>query len=216
VVEEATIELFDAAAETLPEQTDAVGALTYETDDQAHDQAAPAGTIPIASPMPYMATTEESDVVGEVGDILGNLLQLPSTTSGEMADEDAEQEEAADGAGGATMAEPLSPTPAAILSSAAPEIVSPMLATAEPEAELTQITQQRVSPSPTATVSPTQTLTPSPTASPTISATIVSTPVPTDVSAVSPPSQLIGLVLVGLGLSLGIVTLVIARRAVNL
>jgi hypothetical protein len=196
------------------ETADADGAAANDTDDQL-SLPAPMATMPMTS-IPFDATTEATAAPGGIfGDLFNTSEDDESNTGGAAADESA-SDAASDMSSASSMAAaPPSPTDATALDEA--PFVAPLMITEELEAEA-QILQKNTltdTPLPTATV----TASASPTTSPTAAATMaVPTAEPTrtrDVSDASPPSQLIGLVLVGLGLSLGVITLVIARRVAS-
>jgi hypothetical protein len=195
------------ATEELPGETSLISPET----DQAADEAPPsAGTIPMATSMPYIATAKEE--VQEADGLFGDLFVVPSDTSavpgdastGGAAADDPDEE------GASTTSEMMEAAP---LMEATEELEAPELTQRQAEASATPT----LTATETMTNTPTTTSTPlPPTSTQTPLATATSTASVRDVTDASPPSQLIGLVLVALGLSLGVITLVIARRAASL
>jgi hypothetical protein len=243
LTEEVTAELMNEAS--VPEETalEEIGALTLgESDDGALDQAAPFTSMPYMATA--QEESEAVEPTEGIGGLFDSIFQAPSSTSDDAdtstggaaadapdaseADEEA-AEEAADAAPDASSMVQGTLPPNTV---AAPsELAMPLVVTEdvqEFQSTATQAVQrstvvetETASPtssstaSETATETATETLAPTVTLLPTAAATATATTAITDVSNASPPSQLIGLVLVGLGLSLGIVTLVIARRVTH-
>lgn len=184
-----------ASAEEMADQAPLEESVPEDTSDQEADGSVMRFTEPLA--------TEESG--GGIFDLLA-----PTDTQ-----ESFEEEMSAPGAANGDVIElspdaPVYAIPPAVATNAVP---SPK-GSATVIVTVTETATATATPTPTATATSTATSTLTSTATMTPTVAPVEAPAPVKgIDASAPPSQLIGLILVGLGLSLGVITLVMARRA---
>lgn len=192
-----------ASAEEMADQAPLEESVPEDTSDQEADGSVMRFTEPLA--------TEESG--GGIFDLLA-----PTDTQ-----ESFEEEMSAPGAANGEVIElspdaPVYAIPPAVATNAVP---SPK-GSATVIVTVTETATATATPTPTATATSTATSTPTSTPTSTLTSTATMTPTvapveapaPADgIDASAPPAQLIGLILVGLGVSLGVITLVMARRA---
>ena len=193
----------EMADETSLDEAPLQESVPEDTSDQEADGSVMRFTEPLA--------TEESG--GGIFDLLA-----PTDTQ-----ESFEEEMSAPGAANGEVIElspdaPVYAIPPAVATNAVP---SPK-GSATVIVTVTETATATATPTPTATATSTATSTPTSTPTSTLTSTATMTPTVAPVEAPAPvkgidasapPSQLIGLILVGLGLSLGVITLVTARRA---